>query len=94
MGSAMHLLGPRSIGSAFAWASWAKLSRIGPATATSLRMVLRWASHHTGLPVVLVAAIGVVLSWRILRRTLRLAVEVAIALAALAAATRLGWLTW
>jgi hypothetical protein len=68
--------------------------RLGPATAASLRILVRWASHHTGLPVVLVAAIGLVLSWRIIRRTMRLAVEVVIALLVLAAATRLGWLTW
>jgi hypothetical protein len=43
---------------------------------------------------VLVAAIAVVLSWRLIKRTLRLAVEVLIALAFLVAATRMGWLTW
>jgi hypothetical protein len=56
--------------------------------------MLRWASHHTGLPVVVVAAIGLVFSWRIIRRSLRVAVEVALALVLLVAATRLGWLTW
>jgi hypothetical protein len=68
--------------------------RIGPSASASVRTVVRWAAHHTGLPVVLVAAILLVLSWRILRRTLRMAVEVLIALALLVAATRLGWLTW
>jgi hypothetical protein len=41
-----------------------------------------------------VAAISLVLSWRILKRTVRLAVEVVIALALLVVATRFGWLTW
>ena len=68
--------------------------RLGPAATASVRTLLRWAAHHTGLPMVLVGAIVLVLSWRILRRTLRMAVEVFIALALLVAATRLGWLTW
>jgi len=55
---------------------------------------LRWASHHTGLPVVLVAAVALVVTWRLLKRGVRLAVEVALALALLVAATRLGWLRW
>jgi hypothetical protein len=68
--------------------------RIGPTVAASVRAALRWGSHHTGLPIVVVAAITLVLSWRILKRTLRLTVEVVIALALLVVATRLGWLTW
>ncbi len=68
--------------------------RLGPATATSLRAIVRWGAHHSGLPVILVAAVLVVLSWRLIKRTLRLTVEVVIALALLVAATRLGWLTW
>jgi hypothetical protein len=85
------LFDPRHIFARLGWASW---PRFGPSVVASVRLVLRWAAHHSGLPVVLVAAIGLVLSWRIIRRTLRLAVEVVIALAALAVATRLGWLTW
>jgi hypothetical protein len=70
------------------------LPRVGHEVATSVRMVLRWAHHHTGLPTVLVAALLLVLWWRLVRRTLRLAVEVLVALAFLVAATRMGWLTW
>jgi hypothetical protein len=85
---------PRSLaGDAYAAVTrWAP--RLGPTVTGSLRAALRWGAHHTGLPVILVAAIGVVLSWRILKRTLRLSVEVVIAVALLVAATRLGWLTW
>jgi hypothetical protein len=85
---------PRSLaGNAYTWtARW--LPRIGPTMAGGLRAALRWAAHHTGLPVILVAAISLVLSWRILKRTARLVVEVVIALALLVVATRLGWLTW
>lgn len=55
---------------------------------------LRWVSHHTGLPVVLVAAIAVVLSWRLFKHTARFAVQVLVTLIALIAATRLGWIRW
>jgi hypothetical protein len=55
---------------------------------------VRWAAHHSGLPVVIVAAVALVLSWRILRRLSRFAVEVAVTAALLLAATRLGWIAW
>jgi hypothetical protein len=59
-----------------------------------LRAALRWASQHTGLPVILVAAIALVASWRVLKRTMHFGVEVALALVLLLVATRLGWLRW
>jgi hypothetical protein len=59
-----------------------------------LRAALRWVAEHSGLPVVVVAAVALVASWHAFRRALRLAVEVAIAVAALVAATRLGWISW
>jgi hypothetical protein len=65
-----------------------------PELATSLRAWLRWASHHTGLPIVLVAAIAAAVSWRLFRQSLRLALEVAVALALLLVATQLGWIDW
>jgi hypothetical protein len=65
-----------------------------PSFGHGLRAALRWGAHHTGLPVVLFAAIVVVASWHAFRRTLRLAVEVALAVVALVAATRLGWIAW
>ncbi len=55
---------------------------------------LRWASHHTGLPVILVAALALVTSWHVFRRTMRFAVEVAVAAAFLLAATKLGLISW
>jgi hypothetical protein len=58
------------------------------------RAGLRWGSVHSGLPVVVVAAIVLVVSWRLAKRTARLALEVTVVTAALLAATRLGWITW
>jgi len=65
-----------------------------PAAGTGLRSGLRVIAHHTGMPVVLVAAVALVLSWRFLRRTLPMAIEVAFAVGLLLVATRFGWLKW
>jgi hypothetical protein len=59
-----------------------------------LRTALRWAAQHTGMPVMLVAALAVVLSWHAFRRAVRLSLEVLLAVVALFAATRLGWISW
>jgi hypothetical protein len=68
--------------------SWASPAQHG------LREALRWGSHHSGLPVVLVAALALVLSYRLAKRAARLAVEVVVATAVLLAATRMGWISW
>jgi len=60
----------------------------------TLRFMVRYLSHHTGVPALLVAAMMVVLGWRILKRTMRFAVEVALVAVALFAATELGWIRW
>jgi hypothetical protein len=60
----------------------------------NLRAGLAWASHHTGLPVIVVAAIALVASWHIFKRAMRFAVEVAVAVAVLLVATHLGLLSW
>jgi hypothetical protein len=59
-----------------------------------LREALRWGSHHSGLPVVVVAALALVLSYRLAKRAARLAVEVVVATTLLLVATRLGWIAW
>ncbi len=59
-----------------------------------LAAALRWGSAHTGLPVILVAAIALVVSCRVFRRSVRFVVEVTIALALLLVATRIGWIHW
>ncbi|HEX3771286.1 MAG TPA: hypothetical protein VHV30_10495 [Polyangiaceae bacterium] len=75
-------------------AALARLDHVGSSVGGAVRGAVRWGAHHTGLPMVLVAALAVVLSWRIIKRGARLALEVVIAFAVLAVATRLGWLSW
>ena len=61
---------------------------------SSLTAALQVVSRHTGIPVVVVAGLALVLSYRMLRRGARLAFEVAVVVVALLAATRLGWIHW
>ena len=55
---------------------------------------LRAVSTHTGIPVVVVAALALVLSYRMIRRGARLALEVGVAVVLLLVATKLGWIHW
>jgi hypothetical protein len=59
-----------------------------------LRTALHWASDRTGLPLLLVGAIALVATVRLLKQTFRFAVEIAIASALLLVATKLGLLHW
>ena len=68
----------------------ALLGHAGP----GLRWTLRWGAAHTGLPVVIVAAVALVVSLRLARRWARFVVEVAVAAGVLVAATRFGWIRW
>jgi hypothetical protein len=55
----------------------------------------RWiqvAARHSGIPAVLVAALALVLAFRLARRALHLVVEVGLALALVLAATKAGWI--
>jgi hypothetical protein len=72
----------------------ASLPGTGAHWASAARLGLRWCASHAGLPVVVVAAIALVISVRLARRWARFAVEVALALGALLFATRLGWVRW
>ncbi|MGA3121114.1 MAG: hypothetical protein ABSF69_10135 [Polyangiaceae bacterium] len=62
-----------------------------PAGGHAIRAALRWVAHHTGLPTILVAAFALVASWRLVKWSSRLAVEVALALALLLVASHFGW---
>ncbi len=70
-----------SVGSTVAAASW-----------SAFRLGVRWSADHTGVPAVVVAAMALVASWRVFKRTLRFAVEVAIALTVVVTLTELGFL--
>ncbi len=60
----------------------------------SVREGLHWVANHTGVPVVLVAAVGIVVSWRVFKRVVGLAIEVVVVLVLLLIATRVGWISW
>ena len=70
---------------------WSALASSVP---TAGRLAVRWLSHHSGLPALLVGAILVVVGYRILKKTARFAVEVALVAALLVAATSAGWIRW
>lgn len=71
-----------------------RLLRWLPQAAGGIQGALRAVAQHTGLPVVLVAAVALVLSWRAFKQGARFAVEVLMATAVLVAATSLGWIRW
>lgn len=58
------------------------------------RFVVRWLSLHTGVPALVVGAVLVVVGYRILKKSARFAVEVALVAALLVAATSAGWIQW
>lgn len=58
------------------------------------KAAIHYVAVHTGLPALLVAAVAIVVGYKILKRTARFAVEVAVLSLALAAATELGWIRW
>lgn len=62
--------------------------------ASAVRLGLRWIASHTGLPALVVAAILLAVGHRILRKTARFALEVALVSALLLAATQAGWIRW
>jgi hypothetical protein len=55
---------------------------------------LKAVSLHTGIPIVVVAAVVLVLSYRVARRGARLALEVGVVVAILLVATQFGWIHW
>lgn len=53
---------------------------------------LEWASAHTGVPAIVVAAILVVVLYRLAKRSLRFVAEVSLVLAVLLVLARMGFL--
>lgn len=78
---------PKSLEAVRHMAAWGILG-------TWTRLALRWLSVHTGLPALLVAALLVVVGYRLLKRSARFALEVAVVAIALVAATEAGWIRW
>lgn len=72
--------------------AWALGSTVFAAASSAFRMSVRYAAEHTGVPAVVVASVALVVSWRMFKRTLRFAVELAIAMTVVITATELGWL--
>ena len=70
------------------WLAWFRM------LGKSFRGVLGWASEHTGLPVVIVAAVALVASWHLFKRSLGFAIEVAVTATLLLALAKLGLLSW
>lgn len=58
------------------------------------RSLVRLLSQHSGIPALVVAALLLVVGWRLLKKTARFFAEVAVVTAALFAATQLGWIRW
>jgi uncharacterized membrane protein YGL010W len=67
---------------------------LGPTVFAACHHALRQASRHTGIPAIVIAALVIVLSRRMVRAAVRLAIEVAIVAIVLVAATMLGWVSW
>lgn len=59
-----------------------------------VRGSIRFVAAHTGLPALVVAAVLVVVGYRLLRRSARFLVEVALVALLLVVATELGWIRW
>jgi hypothetical protein len=55
---------------------------------------VHYASRHTGVPAVVVASIALVAGYRLLRRTVRFAVQLTIAMTIVLVAVYFGWLTF
>jgi len=61
---------------------------------TSWKLLVRLLAQHSGVPALVVAALLLVLGWRLLKKSARFLAEVAVVTAALFAATQLGWIRW
>lgn len=58
------------------------------------KAALHWISVHTGVPVLIVAALVVCVGYRVLKRSLRFVIEVTAVIVLLLLATELGWIRW
>jgi activator of HSP90 ATPase len=54
--------------------------------------MLEWLSAHSGIPAILVASLLIVLTWKLVKWSAKLAIEVAVVAAILLVMTKLGWI--
>lgn len=59
-----------------------------------LGQALDYCSSHTGLPWVVLAAVVLVASLRLVRRVAAVLLEIGLVVAVLSLCTKLGWITW
>jgi hypothetical protein len=71
---------------------WAPASAWFCGASALARHAILGVSRHSGVPAVVVAALTLVLAFRVARRAVHLVLEFALALALVLAATRAGWL--
>jgi len=57
----------------------------------AVKHAVAYAESHTGVPAIVVAAIVLVVGFRLFKRSLRFALEVALVVGLLGAASLLGW---
>ncbi len=50
-----------------------------------------WAEEHTGVPAIVVAAVALLVGFRVFKRSLRFALEVAVVVGLLGLVSALGW---
>ena len=58
------------------------------------RHAVRFLALHTGLPALVVAAVLVVVGYRILKKSARFVAQIAVISLVLLAASELGWIRW
>jgi heme A synthase len=80
------VIGPREAGFVASHAAHALL--------VHFRESARFISRHTGIPAVFVAALLIVISWRMAKRMAHVAVEVAVVTILLLALTKMGVVSW
>ncbi|MGH7282966.1 MAG: hypothetical protein ACRELY_15690 [Polyangiaceae bacterium] len=94
MKSAQKLLGTLPNARHLYAALWPTLSRELKASLSHFHHAAEWIARHTGIPAILVAALLIVLSWRMAKRMAHVAVEVAVVSVLLVALTKLGVVSW
>lgn len=85
---------PASIGKAIPASVGPWLSKSLEAPLAHFMTVARFIEAHTGIPALLVAALLLVLGWRMAKRMAHVAVEVAVVALLLLALTKLGVVSW